>query len=136
MVHVEEGHADMLGYSFPCGTDVFVCSSSKQVISIEARHACRDGGSGGPSNHGTEVDDAGMIEGSEEVKSLKEALGCQLRFASHSLGQQIPTSGAGSGRNLSFRLVNDSHAVAPGLLDNIIRLGLRHFMFGSHLSIL
>ncbi|KAG0581465.1 hypothetical protein KC19_4G254100 [Ceratodon purpureus] len=105
MVQVVEGQAAMLGYSFPRGTDILVCSSSEptEVIIIEARHALRDiGRRGGASNHETEVDDATMIEGSEV--SLQATLGCQLRFASHSLGQHFLASGAGSERGLSFGL--------------------------------
>ena len=118
MVQVLDGQAAMLGYSFPRGADVLVCSSSKpaELITIEARHTLR----GGRSDYGTELEDTTMTQGSEEITSVPQALGCQLRFASHTLGQQILASGAGSGRSLSFGLViHDSHPVALDWLDNI-----------------
>jgi hypothetical protein len=108
VVRVVEGQASMLGYSFPRGTDVLVCSSSKlaEVITIEARHVTRDGGSSE-----AEVTDVNMAVGSGETSGLQDVLGCQLRFASHGLGQNILTSNVVSGRSLSFKLVSDLHAV-------------------------
>ena len=122
VVQVVEGQAAMLGYSFPRGIDVLVCSSSElaEVITIEARHGLREGI--GPGETG--VEDATTTERSEASKSLRETLGCQLRFVSHSLGQEVLASRAGSGGGLSFRLVSDSRAVALDLFD-IICLALQ-----------
>ena len=44
-------------------------------------------------------------EGNEDI------LGCQLRFASYNLGQNLLTSNVGPGGSLIFKLINDSHAV-------------------------
>lgn len=118
MVQVVEGQASMLGYSFPRGTDVLVCSSSKlaEVITIEARHASRDERSGG-----AELMDVNMAEGREESEGLEDVLGCQLRFASHTLGQNILTSSVVTGKSLSFKLVNDSLAVCFTCLMSMVR---------------
>lgn len=107
MLQVVEGQASMLGYSLPQGTDILVCSSSKlaEVITIEARHVSGSGVSGR-----AEVTDVNMAEGSEEPSSSQDVLGCQIRFASHSIGHNILTSNLIPGRCLSFKLVNGSHA--------------------------
>lgn len=105
MVQVVEGQASMLGYSFPRGTDILVCSSSKlaEVITIESRYVSRDERSGG-----AELMDANMVEEREETKSLEDVLGCKLRFSSHTLGLNLLTSSVLPGRSISFKLVNDS----------------------------
>lgn len=87
MVQVVEGQAAMLGYSFPCSTEVLVCSSSKlgEVITIEAR----------PERSG--------VSNLKETKNSGDVLGCQLRIASHTLS----TTDGISERALSFKLVSD-----------------------------
>lgn len=90
MVQVEEGQASMLGYSFPRGTDVLVCSSPEnngELSIIEAHH-------GGVDSMDVEMADVG----SEESRSLA----CQLRIASHTLGQ----SSVAPQKGFSFELVN------------------------------
>ena len=112
MVQVLEGQASMLGYSFPRRTDVLVCSSSKltEIITIEARHFSGNEGSGG-----AELAEVHIEEGSEDI------LGCHLRIASHSLGQNILTSSVVAGGSLTFKLVNDSHTVVFIGLESLDR---------------
>lgn len=90
MVQVEEGQASMLGYSLPRGTDVLVCSSPEnnngELSIIEAHHG------------GVEPMDVEMADvGSEETRSFA----CQLRIASHTLGQ----SSVAPQEGFSFELV-------------------------------
>ncbi|KAG0593176.1 hypothetical protein KC19_1G309000 [Ceratodon purpureus] len=96
MVQVVEGQASMLGYSLPRGSDILVCSSSKlgEIITVEAGLVSEDGGSGG-----AEMTDVNMEVGSEDTSSLRDILGCQLRFASHSVGKDVVSE-----RSLSFKL--------------------------------